>query len=55
MASQEVEDEVRAFHNLEAIPIWERIKSFEVKLNSDDIVKMKEKVSLAREYYNTLK
>ena len=53
--SQEVEDEVRAFHNLEAIPIINRIKSFEVNLNSDDIVKMKEKVSLAREYYNTLK
>tara|TARA_R110000765_G_scaffold84474_1_gene163409 strand:+ start:604 stop:1386 length:783 start_codon:yes stop_codon:yes gene_type:complete len=53
--SQEVEDEVRAFHNLEAIPIINRIKSFEVNLNSDDIVKMKDKVSLAREYYNTLK
>ena len=53
--SQEVEDEVRAFHNLEAIPIWERIKSFEVTLNSDDIVKMRDKVTLAREYYNTLK
>ena len=53
--SQEVEDEVRAFHNLEAIPIINRIKSFEVTLNSDDIVKMKEKVTLAREYYNTLK
>ena len=53
--SQEVENEVRAFHNLEAIPIINRIKSFEVTLNSDDIVKMKEKVTLAREYYNTLK
>ena len=53
--SQEVENEVRAFHNLEAIPIINRIKSFEVTLNSDDIVKMRDKVSLAREYYNTLK
>tara|TARA_R110000744_G_scaffold349904_1_gene455566 strand:+ start:660 stop:1442 length:783 start_codon:yes stop_codon:yes gene_type:complete len=53
--SQEVENEVRAFHNLEAIPIINRIKSFEVTLNSDDIVKMRDKVTLAREYYNTLK
>ena len=53
--SQEVEDEVREFHNLDNIPIWERVKSFEVNLTGDDINKMKEKVTLAREYYNTLK
>jgi len=53
--SQETEDEVRDFHNLEKIDIWNRIKSFEVKLSGNDIKKMKEKVKLAREYYNTLK
>lgn len=53
--SQETEDQVREFHNLEKIDIWNRIKSFEVTLSGDDIKKMKEKVILAREYYNTLK
>ena len=53
--SQEVEDEVRAFHNLKDIPIINRIKSFEVTLSGNDIKKMKEKITLAREYYNTLK
>ncbi|QDP51093.1 MAG: hypothetical protein Unbinned3907contig1000_36 [Prokaryotic dsDNA virus sp.] len=53
--SQEVEDEVRSFHDLSQIPAWERIKSFEVILTDEDIEKMKQKVILAREYYNTLK
>lgn len=53
--SKEVEDEVRAYFDLSNIPIWERVKSFDVNLTSDDIVKIKEKVLLAREYYNSLK
>jgi hypothetical protein len=53
--SEETEEEVREFHNLDKIPIWERIKSFEVKLTGEDIKKMKEKVKLARAYYKTLK
>ena len=52
--SEEVENEVREFHNLDQIPIWERIRSFEVILNSLDILKMKQKVILAREYYDSL-
>ena len=52
--SDDVENEVRAFHNLDSIPIWERVKSFDVNLTSDDIVKIKEKVLLARKYYNSL-
>lgn len=52
--SDEVEQEVRQFHNLDNIPIWERVKSFEVLLTGDDIKKIKEKVELAREYYKTL-
>ena len=53
--SKEVEDEVRAYFDLSNIPIWERVKSFDVNLTSDDIVKIKEKVLLARKYYNSLK
>ena len=52
--TDETEDEVREFHNLDKIPIWERVKSFEVILTGEDIKKMKDKVTLAREYYNTL-
>ena len=53
--SEEVENEVREYFDLSKIPIWERIKSFELNLTSDDIVKIKEKVKLARQYYDTLK
>ena len=52
--SDEVENEVREFHNLDSIPIWERVKSFEVYLTGGDIVKIKEKVLLARKYYDSL-
>ena len=52
--SEETEEEVREFHNLDKIPIHERVKSFEVKLTGEDIMKMKEKITLAREYYNSL-
>tara|TARA_R100001163_G_C5029224_1_gene169923 strand:- start:350 stop:1090 length:741 start_codon:yes stop_codon:yes gene_type:complete len=52
--SEEVENEVREFHNLDQIPIWERVKTFEVKLTGEDIKKIKEKVTLARDYYNNL-
>ena len=52
--SEEVEQEVRAIHDLSNIPIWERVKSFEVNLTSSDIVKMKEKINLARGYYDSL-
>jgi len=52
--SAEVEVDVRKFHNLDNIPIWERVKSFEVVLTGEDIKKMKEKVTLAREYYKSI-
>ena len=52
--SQEVEDEVRAYFDLSAIPIWERVKSFDVTLCGEDIKRIKEKVELAREYYSSL-
>jgi|TARA_R100000084_G_scaffold55365_1_gene23276 hypothetical protein len=53
--SDETEEEVRQFHNLDKIPIWERVKSFELKLTGEDIKDMKEKVTLARKYYKSLK
>ena len=53
--TDETEQEVREFHNLDKIPLWERVKSFEVILTGEDIMKMKEKIKLAREYYKTLK
>jgi len=52
--SEEVENETRAYFDLSAIPIWERVKSFEVTLSGEDIKKIKEKVELAREYYSSL-
>lgn len=52
--SEEVEAEVRAFHDLSEIPVWERVKSFEVLLTGKDIEKMKQKIELAREYYKEL-
>lgn len=52
--SEEVEQEVRKFHDLTLIPIWERVKSFEVTLSGEDIEAIKQKVELAREYYDSL-
>ena len=53
--SDQTEDQVREFHNLDKIPITERVKNFQVNLTKLDIENMKEKVKLAREYYNNLK
>lgn len=52
--SIEVEHEVREFHNLDKIPIEQRIKLFNVELSGEDIKNMKEKITLAREYYKNL-
>ena len=53
--SKTVENEVRQYFDISEIPVWERIKSFKVTLNGEDIAKIKEKVNLAKEYYNNLK
>ena len=52
--SEEVEKEVLEFHNLDKIPLWERVKSFKVELTGEDIAQIKERVEAAREYYNSL-
>ena len=52
--SEAVEKEVREFHSVEHIPVWSRVKSFKVELTGEDIKQMKEKVELAREYYNEI-
>lgn len=52
--SKEVEQEVREFHSVDNIPVWSRVKSFKVELTGEDIKQMKEKVELAREYYNEI-
>jgi len=53
--SKTVENEVRQYFDISEIPVWERIKSFKVTLKGEDIAKIKEKVNLAKEYYNNLK
>lgn len=52
--SQEVRDYVEAQHNFDHIPKDERIKVFEINYNEDDIEQAKEKIEIAREYYNQL-
>jgi len=53
--SKTVENEVRQYFDISEIPVWERVKSFKVTLKGEDIAKIKEKVNLAKEYYNHLK
>jgi len=52
--SKSTENEVREFHNVDNIPLWNRIKSFKVELTGEDIKQIKERVEAAREYYNSL-
>jgi len=52
--SKATENEVRKFHNVDNIPLWNRIKSFKVELTGEDIKQIKERVEAAREYYNSL-
>lgn len=52
--TEETEQEVRDYFDISAIPLEKRIKVFDVNLTDADIAKIKDKVELAREYYNTL-
>ena len=52
--SEATELEVREYHSVDNIPVWSRVKSFKVELTGEDIKQMKEKVELAREYYNEI-
>jgi hypothetical protein len=47
-------DEVRALHNFDHLADWERVKTFEVKLTSEDITIAETASKLAREYYGEL-
>ena len=52
--SEETEKEVRDYFDISAIPLEKRIKVFDVYLTEADVKKIKEKVELAREYYDSL-
>jgi hypothetical protein len=52
--SEETENEVRKLHNIDKIPIEKRLKCYEVNLHEDDIKKMKEKVKLANQFYDSI-
>jgi len=52
--SKAVENEVRKYFDISEIPVWERVKSFKVTLEGEDVAKIKEKVNLAKEYYKSL-
>jgi len=47
-------DEVRALHNFDHLADWERVKTFEVKLTSEDVAIAKMAAKLGREYFNEL-
>lgn len=52
--SQEVRDYVEAQHNFDHIPKNERIKVFEIDYDEKGIEQAKEKIEIARIYYNQL-
>lgn len=52
--SQEVRDYVEAQHNFDHIPKDERIKVFEIDYDKKGIEQAKEKIEIARVYYNQL-
>lgn len=52
--SQEVRDYVEAQHNFDHIPKDERIKVFEIDYDEKGIEQAKEKIEIARVYYNQL-
>lgn len=52
--SDETEREVRAKHEFNHIPEFQRVKEFRIELNEASIERVKEKVYLCREYYNEL-
>ena len=52
--SQEVRDYVEAQHNFDHIPKNERIKVFEIDYDEKGIEQAKEKIEIARVYYNQL-
>lgn len=52
--SQEVRDYVEAQHNFDHIPKNERIKVYEIEYNDQAIEQAKEKILIAREYYNEI-
>ena len=52
--SIETELDTRAYFDLGKIPTEKRVKTFKVVLTDEDIEQIKEKVTLAREYYSEL-
>lgn len=52
--SIETELDTRAYFDLSKIPVHKRVKAFKVSLTAQDIEQIKDKVLLAREYYNNL-
>ena len=52
--SDETDNDVREFHNIDHIPAWDRVKSFKVELTDEDISQMKDKIELARIYYKSI-
>tara|TARA_R110000772_G_scaffold55894_1_gene127500 strand:- start:824 stop:1609 length:786 start_codon:yes stop_codon:yes gene_type:complete len=52
--SIETELDTRAYFDLSKIPTEKRVKTFKVVLTDEDIEQIKEKVTLAREYYSEL-
>lgn len=52
--SQEVRDYVEAQHNFDHIPKNERVKVFEIDYDEKGIKQAKQKIEIAREYYNQL-
>jgi len=52
--SEKVENDVREYFDLSKIPEFDRIKTFKIELTFEDIVKIKQHVRLARDYYSSL-
>jgi hypothetical protein len=52
--TEETENEVRAKHEFAHISENKRVRAYLIELTDEDIDKVKEKLSHAREYYNDL-
>ena len=47
-------DEVRQMHNFDHLADWERVKTFEIKLTSEDITLIEKRAQMARNYFDEL-
>jgi len=52
--NEEIEQEIRAYHNYDSIPVKYRIKSFQIYRNQEDIDRIKSRVEECRNYLNSL-